>query len=33
MAAIDRSIYERFDIISADGTNTVDLRGGVVTFS
>ena len=33
MAAIDRSIYERFDIISADCTNTVDLRGGVVTFS
>ena len=33
MAAIDRTIYERFDIISADGTNTVDLRGGVVTFS
>ena len=33
MAAIDRSIYEKFDIISADGTNSVDLRGGVVTFS
>ena len=33
MAAIDRSIYERFDITSADGTNSVDLRGGIVTFS
>ena len=33
MAAIDRSVYERFDITSADGTNSVDLRGGIVTFS
>ena len=33
MSAQDRSIYEIFEIRSNDGSKTVDLSGGVVTFS
>ena len=33
MAAIDRSVYKQFDIISADGSNLVDISGGIVAFS
>ena len=33
MAAIDRSVYKQFDIISADGSNLVDITGGIVAFS
>ena len=33
MAAKDKSIYEIFTIRSNDGTKTIDLRGGIVSFS
>ena len=33
MAAKDRSIYDIFTIKSNDGDKTIDLRGGVVSFS
>ena len=33
MAAQDTSVYEIFEIKSNDGSKTVDIRGGVVTFS
>tara|TARA_Y100001937_G_scaffold127734_2_gene200920 strand:+ start:1434 stop:2765 length:1332 start_codon:yes stop_codon:yes gene_type:complete len=33
MAAIDRSLYKQFDIISADEGNLVDISGGIVAFS
>lgn len=33
MAAQDRSVYEIFEIRSNDGTKTVDIKGGVVSFS
>ena len=33
MAAKDKSIYEIFTIRSNDGRKTVDLRGGIVSFS
>ena len=33
MAAKDKSIYETFSITSNDGSKTVDLRGGIVSFS
>ena len=33
MAAIDRSVYKQFDIISADGSNLVDISGGIISFS
>ena len=33
MAAKDRSIYEIFTIRSNDGSKTIDLRGGIVSFS
>jgi len=33
MAAIDASIYEKFEIESADGSATVDIKSGVVMFS
>ena len=33
MAAKDRSIYEIFTIKSNDGARTIDLRGGIVSFS
>ena len=33
MAAIDRSVYKQFDIISAGGGNLVDISGGIVSFS
>ena len=33
MAAIDASTYEKFEIESADGSTTVDIRSGVVMFS
>ena len=28
-----KSVYEKFDIMSADGSNSVDLKGGIVSFS
>ena len=33
MAAKDKSIYETFTIRSNDGSKTIDLRGGIVSFS
>ena len=33
MAAKDRSVYEIFTIKSNDGARTIDLRGGIVSFS
>ena len=33
MAAKDRSVYEIFTIKSNDGAKTIDLRGGIVSFS
>ena len=33
MAAKDKSVYEIFTIKSNDGSKTIDLRGGIVTFS
>ena len=33
MAAKDKSIYEIFTIRSNDGSKTIDLRGGIVSFS
>ena len=33
MAAIDKSIYEEFNIESADQSNSADLKEGVVEFS
>ena len=33
MAAIDKSIYEKFIIESVDGAKTVDISAGVVCFS
>ena len=33
MAAKDRSVYEIFTIKSNDGSRTIDLRGGIVSFS
>ena len=33
MAAKDRSVYEIFTIRSNDGAKTIDLRGGIVSFS
>ena len=33
MAAKDRSIYEIFTIRSNDGSKTIDMRGGIVSFS
>tara|TARA_Y100001968_G_scaffold169755_1_gene155429 strand:- start:146 stop:1471 length:1326 start_codon:yes stop_codon:yes gene_type:complete len=33
MAAIDASTYEKFEIESADGSRTVDIKSGVVMFS
>ena len=33
MAAIDKSIYEKFIIESVDGQKTVDISAGVVSFS
>ena len=33
MAAKDRSVYEIFTIKSNDGEKTIDLRGGIVSFS
>ena len=33
MSAIDRSLYERFEITSADGSQSADIKGGVITFS
>ena len=33
MAAKDRSVYEIFTIRSNDGEKTIDLRGGIVSFS
>ena len=33
MAAKDRSVYEIFTIRSNDGKKTIDLRGGIVSFS
>ena len=33
MAAIDASIYEKFEIESADGSKTVDIKTGVAMFS
>ena len=33
MAAIDKSIYEKFLIESADGTKTADISEGVIAFT
>ena len=33
MAAKDKSVYEIFTIRSNDGEKTIDLRGGIVSFS
>ena len=33
MAAIDKSIYEKFIIESADGSKTADIKEGVVAFT
>ena len=33
MAAIDASIYEKFIIESSDGSKTVDISKGVITFA
>jgi len=33
MSAIDPSVYEIFSIKSANGSKTVDLRAGVISFS
>ena len=33
MSAVSPSIYEQFEIISLDGSNSVDIREGVVAFS
>ena len=33
MAAIDKSIYEKFIIESVDGQKTVDISAGVCSFS
>ena len=33
MAAIDKSIYEKFIIESADGKRTADISQGVVAFT
>jgi len=33
MSAISPSIYEQFEIISLDGSNSVDIKSGVVAFS
>ena len=33
MAAVDSSQYEKFTIISVDGSKTVDISTGVVSFN
>ena len=33
MAAIDKSIYEKFIIESADGSKNADIKEGVVSFT
>ena len=33
MAAIDKSLYEKFIIESVDGSKTVDISAGVVSFN
>ena len=33
MAAIDKSLYEKFEIKSVDGSKTADIKAGVVVFN
>ena len=33
MAAIDKSLYEKFEIESVDGSKTADIKAGVVVFN
>ena len=33
MAAINKSIYEKFVIESADGSRSVDISSGVIAFT